>query len=72
MLPVYSFVDMDIIMVACTDVFDTFHSLSCYVLSSLIRKLNKTTYLSSIHDNILCIMNLCFSSGVFPETESGS
>ena len=35
-LPVYSFVDIDIIMPACTAVFDTFHPLSCDVLSSLI------------------------------------
>ena len=42
-LPVYSFVDIDLIMPACTAVFDTFHPLSCDVLSSLIRKLNKTT-----------------------------
>ena len=75
----YSFVDIDIIMPACTAVFDTFHPLSCDVLSSLISKLNKTTcvldpfptkllmsHLSSILDIILCIVNLCFSSGVFP------
>ena len=42
-LPMYSFVDIDIIMPACTAVFDTFHPLSCDVLSSLISKLNKTT-----------------------------
>ena len=78
-LPMYSFVDIDIIMPACTAVFDTFHPLSCDVLSSLISKLNKTTcvlvpfpttllmsHLSSILDIILCIVNLCFSSGVFP------
>ena len=78
-LPVYSFVDIDIIMSACTAVFDAFHPLSCDVLSSLIHKLNKTTcvldpfptkllmsHLSSILDIILCIVNLCFSSGVFP------
>ena len=66
-------------MPACTTVFDTFHPLSCDVLSSLIRKLNKTacvldpfptkllmSYLSYILDIILCIVNLCFSSGVFP------
>ena len=39
-LSVYSFVDIDIIMPACTTV-DTFHLLSCDVLSSLIRKLKK-------------------------------
>ena len=78
-LPMYSFVDIDIIMPACTAVFDTFHPLSCDVLSSLISKLNKTTcvldpfltkllmaHLYSILDIILCIANLCFSSGVFP------
>ena len=78
-LPVYSFVDIDIIMPACTAVFDTFHPLSCDVLSSLISKLNKTTcvldpfptkllmsHLFYIIDIILCIVNLCFSSGVFP------
>ena len=36
-LPMYSFVDIDIIMPACTPVFDTFHPLSCDVLSSLIK-----------------------------------
>ena len=74
-LPVYSFDDIDIIMSACTAVFDTFHSLSCDVLSS---KLNKTTcvldlfptkllisHLSSILDIMLCIVNPCFSSVFF-------
>ena len=78
-LTVYSFVDIDIIMPACTAVCDTFHPLSCDVLSSLIRKLNKTTcvldpfltkllmsHLSYILDIILCIVNLCFWAGVFP------
>ena len=78
-LPVYSFVDIDIIMPACTAVFDTFHPLSCDILSSLISKLNKTTcvldpfptkllmsHLFYIIEIILCIVNLCFSSGVFP------
>ena len=77
-LPVYSFVDIDIIMPACTAVFDTFHPLSCDVLSSLNSKLNKTTcvldpfptkllmsHLSYILDIILCIVNQCFSPGVF-------
>ena len=77
-LPVYSFVDIDLIMPACTSVFDTFHPLSCDVLSSLISKLNKTTcvldpfptkllmsHLSYILDIILCIVNQCFSSGIF-------
>ena len=76
-LPVYSFVDIDIIMPVCTAIFDTFHPLSCDVLSS--HQLNKTTcvldpfptkllmsHLSYILDIILCIVNLCFSSGVFP------
>ena len=78
-LPVYSFVDIDIIMPACPAVFDTCHPLSCGVLSSLISKMNKTTcvldpfptkllisQLSYILDIILYIVNLCFSSGVFP------
>ena len=78
-LAVYSFVDIAIIMPVCTAVFDTFHSLSCDVLSSFIHKLNITTcvldpfptkllisHLSSILNIILCIVNLCFSSGVFP------
>ena len=81
----YSFVDIDIIMHACTAVFETFHPLSCDVLSSLIRKLNKTTcvldpfptklsmsHLSSILDIIICIVNLCFSSGVFPTPYTSS
>ena len=42
-LLVYSFVDIDLIMPACTSVFYAFHPLSCDVLSSLISKLNKTT-----------------------------
>ena len=54
--------------------FDTFHPLSYDVFSSLIRHLNKTTCvldpfptnLSYILDIILCIVNLCFPSGVFP------
>ena len=60
-------------MPACTAVFDTFHPLSCDVLSSLIRKLNKSTCVLDpfptkllMSDIILCIVNLCFSSGVFP------
>ena len=78
-LPVYSFVDIDIIMPACTAIVNAFHPLSCDVLSSLIRKFKKTTceldpfttkllmsHLSYILDIILCIVNLCFSSGVFP------
>ena len=77
-LPVYSFVDIDIIMPACTAVFDTFHPLSCDVLSSLISKLNKTTCVLDPFPtkllmsrlfyiiDILCIVNLCFSYGVFP------
>ena len=68
-------------MPACMAVFDTFHPLSCDALSSLIRKLNKTTcvldpfptkllmsHLSSIIDTILCIVNLCFTSGIFPKS----
>ena len=42
-LPVYSFVDIDIIMPACMAVFDIFHPLSCDVLSSLFSKFKKTT-----------------------------
>ena len=55
------------------------HGCFCYVLSSLIRKLNKTTcvldpfqtkllisHLSYILDIILCMVNICFLSGVFP------
>ena len=65
-------------MPTCTAVFDTFHPLSCDVLSCLISTLNKTTcvldpfptklfmsHLFYIIDIILCIVNLCFSSGVF-------
>ena len=78
-LPMYSFVDIDIIMPAGTSIYDTFHPLSSDVLSCLIHKLNKTTcvldpfptkllmsQLSSILDISVCIVNLCFSSGVFP------
>ena len=77
--PLIYYVDIDIIMSACTAVFDTFHPLSCDVLSSLISKMNKTTcvldpfptkllmsHLSYILDIILCIVNLCFSFGVSP------
>ena len=76
-LPAYSFVDIDTIMPVCTAVFDTFLPLSCDVLASIIHKLNRTTcgldpfptkllmsHLSSIINIILCIVNLCFSSGV--------
>ena len=72
------FVDIDIIMPACTIVFDTFHPLSCDVLSSLICKLNKTicvfdpfptkllmSHLSCIINILYIIMNLCFSFCVF-------
>ena len=75
----YLFVDIDIIMPACTAVFDIFHPLPCDLLSSLIRKLNKTTcvfdpfptkllmsHLSIILEIIRCTVNLCFSTGVFP------
>ena len=44
-LPVHLFVDIGILMPACTAVFDTFHPLSCDGFSSLIRKLNKTNCL---------------------------
>ena len=77
-LPLYSFVDVDIIMPACTAVFETFHTLPCDVLSSLIRKLNKTTWvldpfptkllmprLSSNLHNLLYTVNLCFLFDVF-------
>ena len=71
--PVYSFVDIDIIMPACTAVFDTFHPLSCDVVSSLISKLNKTTCVLDTFPTKLLMSNLsyildiiiCFSSGVF-------
>ena len=63
-LPMYSFVDIDIIMPVCTAVFDTFQPLSC-VLDPFPTKL-LMSHLSSILDIILCIVNLCFSSGVFP------
>ena len=66
-------------MPVCTAVFDTFQSLSCDVLASIIHKLNRTTcgldsfptkllmsHLSSIINIILRIVNLCFSSGDFP------
>ena len=42
-LPAYSFVDIDIIMHACSAVFDTYQPLSRNVLSSIIHKLNRTT-----------------------------
>ena len=77
-LPAYSFVDIDIIMPVCTAVVDTFQSISCDALSSIIYKLNRSTcgldpfptkllmsHLSSIINIILRIVNLCFSSGVF-------
>ena len=43
-LPAYSFDDIDIVMPVCTAVFYSFHPLSCDVLSSIGRILNKTTY----------------------------
>ena len=42
-LPVYSFVDIDIIMHVCTAVFETFQPLSCDVLASITHTLNRTT-----------------------------
>ena len=39
----YSFVNIDIILSVCTDVFDTYQPLSCDVLWSNIHKLNRTT-----------------------------
>ena len=77
-LPVYSFVDIDIIMPVCTFVIDTFQTISCDVLASIINKLNITTcggffptklllsHLSSINNIILRIGNICFSYGNFP------
>ena len=78
-LPAYSFVDIDTIMPVCTAVLDTFQPLFCDVLASIINKLNRITcgldpfptkllmsYLSSIINIILRIVNLCFSSGDFP------
>ena len=66
-------------MPVCTSVFDIFQPLSCDVLSSIIHELNKTTcvldpfptklllsYLSSIINIILRIVNLNFSSDAFP------
>ena len=65
-------------MAVCTAVFDTFQTLSCDVLASIIHKLNRTTcgldpfptkllisHLSSIINIILRIVNICFSSGDF-------
>ena len=40
-LLMYSFVDFDQIIPVCTTVFNTFHPLSCDILSNLIHKLNK-------------------------------
>ena len=78
-LPAYSFVDIDIVMPVCTVVFDTFQPLSCNVLLSIIHNLNKTicgldpfptkllmSHLSSTINIVLRIVNICFSSGVFP------
>ena len=78
-LPAYSFVDIDTIMPVCTLVFlNTFQPLSYDVLASIIHKLNRTTcgldpfptkllmsHLSYIISIILCIVNLCLSSGNF-------
>ena len=73
------FVDIHIIMPVCTAIFDTFQQLSCDVLASIIKKLNRTTcgldlfptkllmsHLSSIINIILRIVNFCLSSGDFP------
>ena len=70
-LPVYSFVNIDIIMLVCPAVFDTFQPLYCDVLSSIINKLNRATcgldpfpanllmsHLSSIFNIILRIVIL--------------
>ena len=79
-LPMYSFIDIGIIMSACTAIFFTFRQLSSDVLSSIIHKLNKTTcvlqvdpfptkllrsHISSVNIS-LRIVNVCFMSGVIP------
>ena len=59
--------------------FDSFQPVSCDVLSSIIHKLNRTTCgldpfptkfidvsLIFYYQYILRIVNVCFSSGVFP------
>ena len=68
-LPVYSFVDVVIVLPVCDAVVDTFHPLSCDVLSSIIRKIslcvislfNKLlmSHLSSIIYISQHIVNLC-------------
>ena len=65
-LPAYSFVDIAILMGACTAVFDTFHPLSCDVLLHPFPTKLLVSHRSSILNIILCIVNLCFSTGVFP------
>ena len=55
-LPVYSFVDIDIIMPACTTVFDTFHPFP--VMFCLIHKLNKTTCVLDPFPTTLLISHL--------------
>ena len=83
LLPAYSFVDIDIIMHVC--VFDTIQALSCDVVSTIIHKLNRTTcgsdhfltkslmfQLSSIINIILGIVNICFSSSVFPSSSKSA
>ena len=46
-------------MPACTAVFDTFHPLSCDVLSCLIRKFNTTTCKSSLMFPLIKKQGLC-------------
>ena len=59
-LPAYSFIHKDIIMLVCTYVFDTFHPLSCDVLSSIIQKLNKITCVLDPFPTKLLMSNLYY------------
>ena len=80
-LPPFSFGDMDSIMPVCTASLDHFDIVTVEELTKIISCMNKTTcksdpfptkllfsHLPSIISIILHIINLCLTSGIFPQS----
>ena len=80
-LPPFSLVDMDSIMPICTASLDYFDIVTVEELTKIISCMNKTTcksdpfqtkllfsHLPSIISIILHIINLCLTSGIFPQS----
>ena len=78
-LPPFSSVDMDSIMPVCTASLDHFDIVTVEELTKIISCINKTTcksfptkllfsHLTSIISIILHIINLCLTSGIFPQS----